>query len=1249
MLKLIWTGTSRTKKQGTKRTHQQGGPSSSTRTSFTSLDNGKTALFPGKLDRRFLRGLRRLATVVALSCAGLAVAQTGPQSTGNGVPPGLAAPRVVAADARLPIQIAKVLVEAEIVGGAALTRVELELRNPNERVLEGELQFPLRAGQTVTGFALDIEGQLRPAVGVEKAKGQQVFEDVIRAKVDPALLEVTAGNSYKLRVYPLPAHGSRRITLDITETLARSTQRGAKALTYQLPLQFGPGVQQLDVRVRLPGSEPRRVQASIGATKLPVTQDSERASLIGLTRSSSDARASSAGEGSLKISIGVAPGQSFVSTAPFADASYFYADIPAALQTQPRPRPQSLAILWDASASGAVRDHAREFALLDAYFRAVQNVDVQLQVVRDAAQPLQDYVVSRGEWPSLRAALEKTVYDGATNLGAFAVPANASLALLFSDGLGDYGSDALRQPGVPLYTVNAAANAAMGADAVLLRHAAESSGGTYLDLSLVSAAEGARALQTAHTRIVALRSADASELVSESAFPQAGRLVVAGKLNAPAATIEIDVEAPDGSRTTRKIAVSTDNRRNSTAAVAPSRWAALTLATLEADHERNRAAIRRLGMKFGLPTSETSLIVLDAVSDYVRHEIEPPAALRADYERQLAIRKTSAAADNARHIDRVVDRFKDKQAWWDKDFPKDTPPPKAPSTPAPGSAGGTARVGAAPPAPTMAMPPPPAPPPVPAPSPAPRVAPAAASATAGNAGTSAAPQPATIRLRKWEPNAPYVTHLRDAKPENMYAAYLDERGSYTASTAFYLDAADIFIDRGETDLGLRILSNLAEMNLENRHILRILAYRLVQARQFSAALPILRKIQRLSPDEPQSYRDLGLALAEDGQNQAAIEQLWRVVSRPWAQRFPDVELIALAELNAIVARNNAAGKPALDTSAMDARLLRNLPLDVRTVLTWDADNTDIDLWVIDPNGEKVFYGQPLSYQGGRVSKDFTAGYGPEEFSLRHAKPGTYTVKAKFYGHVQQLVAPATTLMLQLSTGFGTAAQKDESVVLRLSGKGDEVTVGTFTVDMPEQKAAHDAERKADLDRAYKQKQYEESNAGVHAQHAAEAPARNAQARWGETHHPWKILVFHAFRPGILSMCRDVHRWPDFERLALPDPKDPLRARWLTEAASIRWSGGSFAKGGDAPQKEKLLTDACFALYVDNVPVLSGAIVPSFSARLLEFPTLVVERPAPGAAPDGPLALTLAPGFPAEPRQPVSPEWRALLNKISGPD
>ncbi|CAN0489379.1 unnamed protein product, partial [Phaeothamnion confervicola] len=162
---------------------------------------------------------------------------------------------------------------------------------------------------------------------------------------------------------------------------------------------------------------------------------------------------------------------------------------------------------------------------------------------------------------------------------------------------------------------------------------------------------------------------------------------------------------------------------------------------------------------------------------------------------------------------------------------------------------------------------------------------------------------------------------------------------------------------------------------------------------------------------------------------------------PGHGRFPEVELIALAELNAVV----ASAAPKADVSRIDPRLLRSLPLDLRAVLTWDADNTDIDLWITDPNGEKAFYGNRLTWQGARMSADFTGGYGPEEFSLKVAKPGKYKVEAQFYGQRQQIVTGATTLQVRLTAKFGTAAAKEQLVTLRLKGGRDVVLVGEFEV------------------------------------------------------------------------------------------------------------------------------------------------------------------------------------------------------------
>jgi Ca-activated chloride channel family protein len=160
----------------------------------------------------------------------------------------------------------------------------------------------------------------------------------------------------------------------------------------------------------------------------------------------------------------------------------------------------------------------------------------------------------------------------------------------------------------------------------------------------------------------------------------------------------------------------------------------------------------------------------------------------------------------------------------------------------------------------------------------------------------------------------------------------------------------------------------------------------VQARRNDLAVAVFERISELAPNEPQSWRDLGLALAESGQPQRAVNALWEVVSQPWNGRFAGINMIALAELNAIAAQASASttsGQPALDLGRVDTRLRRNLPLALRVVMAWDSDDTDIDMWVSDPNGERASYANRLTYQGGAMSPDATGGYGPEAFSRDH--------------------------------------------------------------------------------------------------------------------------------------------------------------------------------------------------------------------------------------------------------------------------
>lgn len=965
------------------------------------------------------------------ACALTAAARGGPQTM---PPPRLtlpdAAPLTVwrppvlqVAGAQQPVRLQALKIDVEIVDGLAETRVQMEFFNPNKRVLEGELQFPLSAGQAVTGFALDVGGKLRDAVPVDKARAQQVFEDIARQQVDPGLLQTTLGNNYKLRIYPLNPRATRAVALRITQAV------GAQL---QLPLAYAARVDDFELNMRYPvaAQMPRIVGANpLGLQFVPVSGGGFSATVRGRDLALPAAGLQLRGDANASVTA---------STQRIDAEEFFAFSLLLGDAMQARPLPERIMLVWDASASGAARAHDKEFALLDAYFKRAGNMQVNLIRVADTAAAPQAFVVRGGSWSALKQALQATVYDGASNLAAVRHDGATQEALWFTDGLANYGETWQLKFPVPVYAINSA----VSGNPAALQALAQRSGGTMIDLIEANAAQASKALLNRGVKLLNTDAAGARDLVVQT---EAGRLAVSGVLTSAQSRVVVKLQQADGSVTTRTVVV---NSGQNVSGLAAAQWARGKLADLAADARTNRQAIRQIGKRFGIVTPETSLLVLERVEDYVRHEITPPAELRDSYEHLLAQSVQQKRQTEEQRIAAVVKRFEARVAWWEKDFPKDAPL-KVLQDKAASSDARAGNLSAATARPRSDAPPPPASP-MTAAAPAPAADAAlfmSRSSLAEKKSDAGSPMQASIaiQLKPAAADAPYLKRLQAAPRDQWEKIYLDERRTYQRSAGFYLDVADFFLEQKMPEIALRVLSNLAEMDLENRQILRLLAYRLLQAGQVSVAVPVLERVLDLAPDEPQSHRDLALALAQAGQPQRALDRLYEVVTGVWSERFPDIDLIALSELNAIADQAARKGMP-LDTSKMQVRLLRHLPLDLRVVLSWDADNTDVDLHVIDPNGEEVFFSHRQSYQGGAITRDATGGYGPEEFALKRAKPGKYRIEANFYGHRQQILVNSTGLMLWLSSHFGTAQQQDQRTTRQVkSAGGERLLIGEFVV------------------------------------------------------------------------------------------------------------------------------------------------------------------------------------------------------------
>jgi hypothetical protein len=312
-----------------------------------------------------------------------------------------------------------------------------------------------------------------------------------------------------------------------------------------------------------------------------------------------------------------------------------------------------------------------------------------------------------------------------------------------------------------------------------------------------------------------------------------------------------------------------------------------------------------------------------------------------------------------------------------------------------------------------------------------------------------------ITVKAWSPDTPYLKAMRAVPVARAYAVYLEQRPRFSDSPAFYLDCAEFLLQKGQTAFGVRVLTDVAELGLDDPSLDRIVAHRLAQLGYRNLAIGLFDRVRGLRPEEPQSWRDLALTVADRGDARAvtdpdgavadynrAISLLNQIVMNRW-DRFEGIEAIALMEANRIAARGRGLSARSALAVPLDPRLVRNLPCDVRIVMTWDTDMTDMDLWVTEPSGEKCYYGHNRTVIGGRLSNDFTQGYGPEEYVIRRAMPGMYRIQSDYFGSHQQRLTGGTTVQATVITDFGRPTEKRRYLTLRLTRGNRTVDIGSI--------------------------------------------------------------------------------------------------------------------------------------------------------------------------------------------------------------
>ncbi len=151
------------------------------------------------------------------------------------------------------VSFGRVQLVTKIEGGFAYTEVEEELANEGNVELEAIVSFRAPAGGVIARMGLWVDDRLIEAEVVERQRAAQVYESiVVRSRRDPALLEQDPSGFVKLRVFPVPAYGVRRVVVGYVQPLERRESRYHFELGLGLP-EGAPPVREISAEVDLVG------------------------------------------------------------------------------------------------------------------------------------------------------------------------------------------------------------------------------------------------------------------------------------------------------------------------------------------------------------------------------------------------------------------------------------------------------------------------------------------------------------------------------------------------------------------------------------------------------------------------------------------------------------------------------------------------------------------------------------------------------------------------------------------------------------------------------------------------------------------------------------------------------------------------------------------------------------------------------------------------------------------------------------
>ncbi len=894
----------------------------------------------------------------------------------------------------LQVKMSQMIVNVRIVGNIAYTTAEMHFFNSSSRQMEAELLFPLPEGVSVSRYAIDINGKMREAVPVNKSKGKQVFEAVEHRRVDPGLLEKVDGNNFKTRIYPLMPNGERIVIIGYEQEL---TEFDKSNLTYQLVSRFPQKLDKFEVSINVLGAVSKPIVAGDSSSEITFDETTWNKSF-----QTSIKKANYQPTEKLTIKIPIQQEIPSVVVQSVGDQHYFYVNTTIDGSKIQKKNPDLIGLIWDVSLSCKNRDLKKELGLLDSYFKEIKNTKVSLYFLSYNFEFKKSFNIENGNWAELRTQLETAKYDGGTRYSQIKFD-GVDEYLFFTDGLSSLSDNQLAKSKAPIYTITSSASSdyaflnysslKTGANLINLNNlnvekaldklvfqtlkfigikdnysvtdlypiAGTPVSGSFSlagislnplnEITLLFGYDDKAIFEKKITIDAKNQKSDEVNIEKLWAQKKIANLEIQYKKNAEeieilgnkygiitqntslivleslADYIKYDIVPPTELRVEfdrikkqqhdAQVGVETSNWKNIEQyhSVLDFWWKRNTKFTEPKVVINRKPKTDRMRLARPRPAQGVETIKGDA-NAVIYSSPQGDAVRNVNVEKSEDLEKDKSLDDSKKLSEVVVtgySRTVRRNATSSTQVVRGSEINSNVRQSLSGKVSGV-------------------------------------TITDSNyqkiVSDSISDQQESKRFNEtkvtsWNPDRLYLKPLKLAPKELKYEVYLKLRENQFTNPNFYFDVANYFYNNGYKQKALLVLSNIADLGLENHQLYKSLTYVFRQWESLEDALYTANQVVKWRAFEPQSHRDLGLTLEDNKQYQAAFDELIKGLEVNYygemSGHYQGVEDIILMDLNRMISEHTN-----IKTDKLDKKYLNKMPVAIRIILNWNQADTDID-------------------------------------------------------------------------------------------------------------------------------------------------------------------------------------------------------------------------------------------------------------------------------------------------------------------